>query len=148
MKGVAQWKSIRIKLPYINGRSFICSIMPGHHSAKRDYLKSVHLALIHIFKQIDEIRRMGAQVTIDDRIAVVQGVERLTGAQVKASDLRAGAALIIAGLMAEGTTEIYNIKYVDRGYDHIEDKLIALGADISRVPAEEEELIELDLDFQ
>lgn len=100
------------------------------------------------FKHIDEIRRMGAQVTIDDRIAVVQGVERLTGAQVKASDLRAGAALIIAGLMAEGTTEIYNIKYVDRGYDHIEDKLISLGADISRVPAEEEELMELDLDFQ
>ena len=50
--------------------------------------------------------------------------------------------------MAEGTTEIYNIKYVDRGYDHIEDKLISLGADISRVPAEEEELMELDLDFQ
>ena len=99
------------------------------------------------FKHIDEIRRMGAQVTIDDRIAVVRGVERLTGAQVKASDLRAGAALIIAGLMAEGTTEIYNIKYVDRGYDHIEDKLIALGAEISRVPVEDEP-IELDLDFQ
>lgn len=99
------------------------------------------------FKHIDEIRRMGAQVTIDDRIAVVRGVERLTGAQVKASDLRAGAALIIAGLMAEGTTEIYNIKYIDRGYDHIEDKLIALGAEISRVPVEDEP-IELDLDFQ
>lgn len=100
------------------------------------------------FKHIEEIRRMGAQVTVDDRIAVVQGVKRLTGAQVKASDLRAGAALIIAGLMADGTTEIVNIKYVDRGYDHIENKLIAIGADIVRIPVEEDEPIDIELDFQ
>jgi len=91
---------------------------------------------------------MGAQVTVDDRIAVVQGVKRLTGAQVKASDLRAGAALIIAGLMADGTTEIVNIKYVDRGYDHIENKLISIGADIARIPVEEDEPIDIELDFQ
>lgn len=101
------------------------------------------------FKHIDEIRKMGAVVTIDDRIAVVQGVDRLTGSQVKASDLRAGAALIIAGLMAEGTTEIYNIQYIDRGYDHIENKLISIGAEISRVPVEDEEDInEIDIDFK
>ena len=88
------------------------------------------------FKHIDEIRRMGAKVTIDDRIAVVNGVDRLTGAPVKATDLRAGAALIIAGLMAEGTTEIFNIKYIERGYDHIDDKLVKLGADIIRVKEE------------
>lgn len=96
------------------------------------------------FKHLDEIRRMGAKVTIDDRVAVVQGVEKLTGAKVKASDLRAGAALIVAGLMAEGTTEITNIKYIDRGYDHIEEKLIALGADIHRVPVVEEELVSFE----
>ena len=88
------------------------------------------------FKHIDEIRRMGAKVTIDDRIAVVNGVDRLTGAPVKATDLRAGAALIIAGIMAEGTTDIFNIKYIERGYDHIDDKLVKLGADIIRVKEE------------
>lgn len=84
------------------------------------------------FKHINEIRRMGAKVSIDDRVAVVEGVEKLTGAPVRATDLRAGAALIVAGLMADGVTEIHNIKYIDRGYDHIENKLKSLGADIRR----------------
>ena len=68
----------------------------------------------------------------EDRVAVVDGVEKLTGAPVEATDLRAGAALIVAGLMADGVTEIHNIKYIDRGYDHIEEKLKKLGADIRR----------------
>ncbi|MBQ3274395.1 MAG: UDP-N-acetylglucosamine 1-carboxyvinyltransferase [Christensenellaceae bacterium] len=91
------------------------------------------------FKHISEIRRMGAIVNADDRIAVVEGVNRLTGAQVRATDLRAGAALVIAGLMADGETEIYNIKYIDRGYAHIEDKLRHLGAEIERVAVEEDD---------
>lgn len=99
------------------------------------------------FKHVEELRRMGAHVTIDDRMAVVQGVDKLIGAQVKASDLRAGAALIIAGLMAEGTTEIQDVKYIDRGYDHIEKKLITLGADIARVLVEEEPEDISELDF-
>ena len=90
---------------------------------------------------------MGASVTIDDRVAVVEGVERLTGADVRATDLRAGAALIIAGLMAEGTTCISNVKYIDRGYDHIENKLIALGADIKRVIETPPDDSELDLEL-
>ncbi len=84
------------------------------------------------FKHINEIRRMGAKIDTDARVAVVEGVEKLTGASVRATDLRAGAALIVAGLMADGVTEIYNIKYIDRGYDHIEEKLNSLGADIRR----------------
>jgi UDP-N-acetylglucosamine 1-carboxyvinyltransferase len=84
------------------------------------------------FKHINEIRRMGAKVTINGRVAVVQGVEKLTGAPVRATDLRAGAALVIAGLMADGVTEISNVKYIDRGYDHIEEKFISLGAEITR----------------
>jgi len=84
------------------------------------------------FKHINEIRRMGAKVTINGRVAVVEGVEKLTGAPVRATDLRAGAALVIAGLMADGETEITNVKYIDRGYDHIEEKFIGLGADIHR----------------
>ena len=67
-----------------------------------------------------------------------EGYEKLTGAPVRATDLRAGAALIVAGLMADGQTEIYDIKYIDRGYDHIEEKLISLGADIRRVEEEAE----------
>ncbi len=92
------------------------------------------------FKHINEIRRMGANVSIDGRVCVVEGVERLTGAPVRATDLRAGAALIVAGLMADGQTEISGVKYIDRGYDHIEGKLKKIGADIHRekLPDEEE----------
>ncbi|MBS7262809.1 MAG: UDP-N-acetylglucosamine 1-carboxyvinyltransferase [Eubacteriales bacterium] len=88
------------------------------------------------FKHIDEIARMGAHIRIDDRTAVVEGVDKLLGAPVRASDLRAGAALIVAALMAEGTSEIYNITHIDRGYENIEKKLLALNADIRRVPAD------------
>lgn len=88
------------------------------------------------FKYVNEIRRMGAKVSIDGRVAVVEGVDKLTGAPVRATDLRAGAALIIAGLMADGVTEISNVKYIDRGYERIEEKLISLGADIKRIYVE------------
>lgn len=84
------------------------------------------------FKHITEIRRMGADIDVEDKVAVVHGVPCLTGTTVRATDLRAGAALIVAGLMADGITEISNIKYIDRGYDHIEHKLNHLGADIRR----------------
>lgn len=85
------------------------------------------------YKHIEEIKKMGAKVKIEDRIAIIEGVPKLYGAPVTASDLRAGAALIIAGLMAHGKTEISNVKYIDRGYENIEQKLIRLGADIVRV---------------
>lgn len=80
----------------------------------------------------DEFKRMGAKIKVEGRSAIIQGVKRLQGAQVKASDLRAGAALIIAGLIAEGDTEICNTHYIDRGYEDIESKLVALGAKIYR----------------
>ncbi len=85
-----------------------------------------------------EFSRMGARVSVDNRVAVVEGVDRLMGAPVTASDLRAGAALIIAGLMAEGETYIKNVRFIDRGYEHIEDKLISLGASIERVDVEDD----------
>lgn len=90
------------------------------------------------FKQVAEFCRMGARVSVDNRVAVIEGVEKLTGAPVTASDLRAGAALIVAGLMAEGETYIKNVKFIDRGYEHIEDKLISLGASIERIEVEDE----------
>ena len=88
------------------------------------------------FRHLDEIRRMGAHVRVMDRTAIIEGVSELYGAPMTASDLRAGAALIVAALMARGTSEIYEPYYIDRGYEHIEDKLRSLGAEIRREPAE------------
>ncbi len=85
------------------------------------------------FQYVDELKRMGAQIKVESRMAVFEGKPKLSGAPVKATDLRAGAAMIIAGLVAEGETEIYNINYIDRGYECIEEKLRSLGADIVRV---------------
>lgn len=84
------------------------------------------------FQVVDELKRMGANVKVEGRIAVVEGVQRLHGTHVKATDLRAGAALIIAGLTAEGNTEISNVQYIDRGYHLLEEKLKGLGAHIWR----------------
>ena len=84
------------------------------------------------FMHVDELKRMGANIKIDGRIAMVDGVTRLAGCPVTATDLRAGAALVVAALAAEGRTEIGSVHHIDRGYDRIVDKLKGLGADISR----------------
>ncbi len=85
------------------------------------------------FMHVSELKRMGADITINDRTAIVKGVRGLSGAQLMATDLRASASLILAGLVAEGTTEVSRIYHLDRGYEKIEDKLLALGAEIKRV---------------
>lgn len=85
------------------------------------------------FWYCEELRRMGAQVQVDGKIAVFQGVDKLTAATVKALDLRAGAAMVIAGLAAEGVTEVENIQYIQRGYENLIEKLTALGADICEI---------------
>ncbi|HTF85606.1 MAG TPA: UDP-N-acetylglucosamine 1-carboxyvinyltransferase [Cellvibrio sp.] len=84
--------------------------------------------------QVHELNRMGANITLEGNTAIVKGVERLKGAPVMASDLRASASLVIAGLVAEGTTLVDRIYHIDRGYECIEEKLQALGANIRRVP--------------
>ena len=85
------------------------------------------------FRYVDELRRMGANISVEGRVAVIEGVSKLRGAPVKATDLRAGAALIIAALSAEGTSEIYDIFHVERGYENMEIKLRELGANIVKV---------------
>ncbi len=85
------------------------------------------------FQYINELKRLGGNITVEGRVAVVEGVRQLMGAEVNATDLRAGAALVIAGLAAKGTTTIGNVKYIDRGYEKIEHKLRAIGADVKRV---------------
>lgn len=84
------------------------------------------------FMHVDELKRMGANIKIDGRTSVVEGVDRLTGCQVKATDLRAGAAMVLAGLVADGETQVGYIHHIDRGYDNLVQKLVGLGADICR----------------
>jgi UDP-N-acetylglucosamine 1-carboxyvinyltransferase len=79
---------------------------------------------------------MGANIQVDGKSAVITGVKKLKAAPVKADDLRAGAAMIIAGLIAEGKTEISDIEYIDRGYEQVVEKLTAVGADIKRISDE------------
>jgi UDP-N-acetylglucosamine 1-carboxyvinyltransferase len=86
------------------------------------------------FMHVSELLRFGADITVEGNSATVKGVKKLSGAPVMATDLRASACLVLAGLAAEGTTEIQRIYHLDRGYEHIETKLAGLGADIQRVP--------------
>ncbi len=85
------------------------------------------------FMQVPDLRRMGADIHQDRNHAIIKGVKKLTGAAVSASDLRAGASLVIAALMAEGTSEVENLHHIDRGYENFEDKIRALGGKIERV---------------
>ena len=85
------------------------------------------------FQYIEELRRMGAKVRVEGRMAVIEGGHKLTGAPIKALDLRAGAACVLAGCIADGVTEISNVHYIDRGYERMVEKLTSLGADIKRI---------------
>ena len=93
------------------------------------------------YRYVDEFRRMGAQIQVDGKVAVIEGVDHLTGAPIHACDLRAGAAMIIAGLAAQGLTEIDGVYHIERGYETIVEKLAAVGADIRtiHVPGEEDQ---------
>ena len=90
------------------------------------------------FKYVDELTRMGADIKVESNIAIISGVKRYTGARVNAPDLRAGAALVIAGLSAEGITVVDDIYYIQRGYEALEEKLTKIGAKIARVEDEKE----------
>ena len=90
------------------------------------------------FKYVDELTRMGASIKVESNIAIVTGVGNYTGARVSAPDLRAGAALVIAGLSAEGITIVDDIYYIERGYENFDEKLIQLGAQIEKVTTEKE----------
>ena len=85
------------------------------------------------FQYAEELNRMGAKITAQGKVAFFEGVEKLVGAPVYATDLRAGAALVIAGCVADGVTEIFNIEHIDRGYENIEEKFVKLEAKIKRV---------------
>ncbi|MDD2504607.1 MAG: UDP-N-acetylglucosamine 1-carboxyvinyltransferase [Clostridia bacterium] len=134
VRGIRKPRRVNIKtLPYPGFPtdlqqpiSVLCSIAKG--------TSIIHESLFdHRFRHVEELRRMGANIKVEDRAAIFEGVDSLSGAPITATDLRAGAALIIAGLTANGVTEIDNISFIDRGYERIEEKLTALGADIKRL---------------
>ena len=109
--------------------SALLSIVPGKSLIAETIWESRH-------KHIDELKKMGATIKVEGRTAIIEGQDKLVGAKVIATDLRAGAAMVIAGLVADGVTEIYEIEHIDRGYPHIENKFAALGADITRAVEE------------
>ena len=90
------------------------------------------------FKYVDELTRMGASIKVEGNTAIIDGVCKYTGASISAPDLRAGAALVIAGLAAEGTTVIDDIKFIERGYEDFDLKLQSLGAQIEKISSERE----------
>ena len=90
------------------------------------------------YKYTNELRKMGAEIQVDGRVAVIEGGKRLTGAPVHACDLRAGAAMVIAGMCASGTTVVDDVRFIERGYENFVGKLKALGADIECVDEPEE----------
>ena len=94
------------------------------------------------FKYVNELRKMGAEIQVDGRVAVIDGGNRLSGALVHACDLRAGAAMVIAGMAAAGETVIEDVHFIERGYERFVEKLSALGADISVRYGEEPEMQE------
>ena len=97
------------------------------------------------FRYVDELKRMGPQIQVDGKVAVIEGVDHLEGAPIQACDLRAGAALVIAALAANGTTELSQVQYIERGYENLVGKLRAVGADISLVEVPDEEKPEANI---
>ncbi len=89
------------------------------------------------FQYVDELKRMGANIRVNGKTAVIEGIDTLSGSPVRSTDLRAGAAMLVAGLMAKGVTEVYDLSHIDRGYEQIEVKFKQLGAKIERVSEED-----------
>lgn len=94
------------------------------------------------FKYVDELSRMGTSIKVEGNVAIIEGVDSLTGASITAPDLRAGAALVIAGLVADGYTTIDSIHYIERGYENFEGKMTALGAYMQKIPVDDERAIQ------
>lgn len=134
VKGTEHIKAVDIKtLPYPGFPTDMQSQFMALMSVAEGTSIIIETVFENRFMHVDELKRMGADIKIDGRSAIIQGTNKLMGAPVKATDLRAGAALVLTGLIAEGTTEISNIYHIDRGYTHIEEKLSKIGAKIYRI---------------
>lgn len=142
--------AVRVRAPHVIHRTHVKTLpYPGYPTDMQPQI-AVTLALAegtsivtesifeNRFKYADELSRMGANIKVEGNSAIIDGVRKLTGARVSAPDLRAGAALVIAGLAAEGVTVVDDIVYIQRGYENFEEKLRSLGAEIERVSSEKE----------
>ena len=142
--------AVRVRAPHTLHRTHVKTLpYPGYPTDMQPQI-AVTLALAegtsivtesifeNRFKYADELSRMGANIKVEGNSALIDGVKKLTGARVSAPDLRAGAALVIAGLAAEGVTVVDDIVYIQRGYENFEEKLRSLGAEIERVSSEKE----------
>lgn len=94
------------------------------------------------FRYVDELARMGASIKVEGNVAIIEGVERFTGASISAPDLRAGAALVVAALVADGYSTIDSIHYIERGYENFEDKMAALGASMEKIPIDDDRALQ------
>lgn len=94
------------------------------------------------FRYVDELTRMGASIKVEGNVAIIEGVEGLTGASISAPDLRAGAALVVAALVAEGYSTIDSIHYIERGYENFENKMAALGASMEKIPIDDDRAVQ------
>ena len=142
--------AVRVRAPHVLHRTHVKTLpYPGYPTDMQPQI-AVTLALAegtsivtesifeNRFKYADELSRMGANIKVEGNSAIIDGVRKLTGARVSAPDLRAGAALVIAGLAAEGVTVVDDIVYIQRVYENVEEKLRSLGAEIERVSSEKE----------
>ena len=131
-----------------NGRPKACNVLTMPHPGFPTDMQPQMTALLALcdgvsvmtegvwdnrFRYVDQLTLMGAKIKVDGKVAIINGVEQFVAAPVKATDLRAGAAMVLAGLATSGTTEIENVEFIDRGYDNIVEKLSAVGANIRRV---------------
>ncbi len=140
VKGVAIPETIDIKtLPYPGFPTDMQAQFMAYMTQCKGSNVTIETVFENRFMHVDEFKKMGADIKIDGRSAVVVGPKRLKGTSVKASDLRAGAALILVGLVAEGKTTIRDIYHIDRGYEDIEEKFRGLGANVYRFEREEDE---------
>lgn len=140
VKGVAIPETIDIKtLPYPGFPTDMQAQFMAYMTQCKGSNVTIETVFENRFMHVDEFKKMGADIKIDGRSAVVVGPKRLKGTSVKASDLRAGAALILVGLVAEGKTTIRDIYHIDRGYEDIEEKFRGLGANVYRIEREEDE---------
>ena len=140
VKGCDHLKAVRVKtLPYPGfptdlqqPMAVLMTIAEGNSLINESIFESR-------FKYVDELRKMGAKITVNGRIANITGVDELTGTRIAATDLRAGAAMVLAGLVAKGKTQVRNVHYIERGYENLEENLRHLGAKIGRIQVENKE---------
>ena len=135
ISGPARPRSIDIirTLPYPGFPTDMQAQMVSLLSIARGESIIVETVFENRYKHVDELVRMGANIKIEGRIAVIKGVKKLIGANITSKDLRGGAALVLAGLVAEGETRVDGLKHIDRGYEDIEGKLRGVGASIVRI---------------